>query len=186
MYELINQNISNLRMLADDLALQTRISDAIEIIIKNLSQNKPLLICGNGGSASDAQHITGELVGKFYLDRKPLNVICLNSNVTIITAWSNDFEYESVFARQVNAHASNGGVLLVLTTSGNSNSIIRALETAREAGISTIAMTGATGGLAASVSDILINVPSTETPRIQELHLPIYHFICAKIEEHFA
>ena len=110
-------------------------------------------------------------------------MICLNTNVTVMTAWSNDVDYESIFARQVEAHFQPGGVAWGLSTSGNSPSVVKALEFAKKLGLSTIAMTGQNGGECVKHSDILLNVPSEVTPRIQELHLPVYHYMCMEIEK---
>ena len=159
-----------------------KIEAAVALIVPCLRANKPLLVCGNGGSAADAQHISGELVGRFLLERRALNVICLSANTAIITAWANDYDYESIFARQVEAHGNNGGVLLCLSTSGNSMNVIKALSVAKHLGIKTIGMTGEGGGDMASLCDVLIDVPSRVTPRVQEMHLVIYHFLCEQIE----
>ena len=162
--------------------IAAKIDAAVALIVPSLSANKPLLVCGNGGSAADAQHISGELVGRFLVERRALNVICLSANTSIITAWANDYDYESIFARQVEAHGNNGGVLLCISTSGNSKNIIKALSVAKHLGMATIGLTGAGGGRIASLCDVLIDVPSRETPRVQEMHLVIYHFLCEQIE----
>jgi D-sedoheptulose 7-phosphate isomerase len=172
-----------LTKLANDQILLEKIEKVITLISESLKKNLPLLVCGNGGSASDALHISGELVGKFNLERKASNVICLNTNMTVITAWSNDKDYDSVFARQVEAHGVPGAICWGLSTSGNSQSINLAFEAARQIGMVTVGMTGQGGGRLASVSDVLLDVPSDITPRVQELHLPIYHYICEQVEE---
>ena len=160
----------------------TKIEAAIALIVPSLNQNKPLLVCGNGGSAADASHISGELVGRFLEERRALNVICLSMNTAFITAWSNDYDYDSIFSRQVEAHGSTGGVLLCISTSGNSKNVIKALSAAKHIGLATIGLTGEGGGRMASFCDVLIDVPSKVTPRIQEMHLVIYHFLCEQIE----
>jgi D-sedoheptulose 7-phosphate isomerase len=175
-----------LMKLANDQILLEKIDKTVRLISDSLSKNLPLLVCGNGGSASDALHISGELVGKFNLVRKARNVICLNANMTVITAWSNDEDYDSVFARQVEAHGAPGAICWGLSTSGNSQSIVLAFEAAKRMGMITVGMTGEGGGRLAVNSDILIDVPSSVTPRVQELHLPIYHFICEKVEAELA
>ena len=162
--------------------IASKIEAAGALVVRSLAANKPLLICGNGGSAADAQHISGELVGRFLLERRALNVICLSANTAIITAWGNDYDYESIFARQVEAHGNNGGVLLCLSTSGNSKNVIVALGVAKHLGMATIGMTGEGGGHMAPLCDVLIDVPSKVTPRVQEMHLVIYHFLCEQIE----
>ncbi len=156
---------------------------AIELIANALLANKPLLVCGNGGSASDAIHITGELVGRFLKDRRALNCICLASNPAVLTAWSNDYSYKTVFSRQVEAYGAAGGVLLGISTSGNSTNIAESFRVAREMNVATIALTGEGGGKLAALSDILIDVPSRSTPLIQQVHICVYHYICEKVEE---
>ena len=178
----LREQISLINILLDDPNFETRINQIIEAVSKCLNKGLPLLVCGNGGSASDALHISGELVGKFHLDRKALNVICLNSNMTVLTAWANDKSYDSVFERQVDAHGLAGGVCWGLSTSGNSESIILAFKAAKERGMTTIGFTGQGGGKLKPFTDLLIEIPSTKTPRIQELHLPIYHYICEQVE----
>ncbi|MBP0021225.1 MAG: SIS domain-containing protein [Cyanobacteria bacterium SBLK] len=158
------------------------IEEAIALLCSTLSREMPLLICGNGGSASDALHISGELVGTFLRERKALNVICLNANVSVLTAWTNDYEFDSVFSRQVEAHGRSGGVCWGISTSGNSQNVVLALKTARELGLKTLGLTGRGGGKMVEYCDLLIDVPSTATPRIQELHLLLYHYICEEIE----
>ncbi len=162
--------------------LGERVEAAIQALSEALGRGLPLLICGNGGSAADALHISGELVGRFLLERRALNVICLNANPSIMTAWANDYEYATVFSRQVEAHGVPGGVLWGISTSGNSENVVLAMQEARESGMRTVSLTGETGGRLAALSDVLLNVPSTSTPRIQELHLPIYHYICEQVE----
>lgn len=178
----IEIQIQLLQKLSKDTELLDRIEKAVDVISQSLKDSLPLLVFGNGGSASDALHISGELVGKFNLERKARNVICLNANTTIITAWSNDKEYDSVFARQIEAHGVPNAICWGLSTSGNSASIILAFEAAKRLGMTTIGMTGEGGGKLSKVSDILIDVPTTSTPRAQELHLPIYHYICERVE----
>jgi D-sedoheptulose 7-phosphate isomerase len=182
----IEKQIQQLEDLLDDANLQATIEQVISTLTNSLNQNLPLLVFGNGGSAADAMHITGELVGKFKKDRRPLNVICLNSNSVITSAWSNDFEYESVFARQVQAHGVAGGICWGISTSGNSTSVLLGLEEAQKIGMITIGMTGSGTGSINKYSNLLIAVPSDETPRIQELHLPIYHYICEEIEKNIS
>jgi D-sedoheptulose 7-phosphate isomerase len=163
-----------------------RCEEAIEAIVSNLAAGKPLLVCGNGGSASDAMHITGELVGRFLRERRALNCICLSSNPSVLTAWSNDYSYDTVFSRQVEAYGARGGALLGISTSGNSRNVIEAFQTAHGLGMTTIGLTGAGGGGMAAVSDILVDVPSRSTPFIQQLHICLYHYICEMVEERLA
>jgi D-sedoheptulose 7-phosphate isomerase len=171
-------------------AIQSRsvanVDEAITAIAGALAQGKPMMVCGNGGSASDAMHITGELVGRFVKDRKAINCICLSSNPAVLTAWANDCSYDTVFARQVEAYGNSGGVLLGISTSGNSTNVVRAFEAAKVLGVRSIALTGEGGGKLASVCDLLIDVPSRRTPIIQQLHICIYHYICEQIEARIA
>jgi D-sedoheptulose 7-phosphate isomerase len=162
------------------------VDDAVALIGAGLAEGKPLMVCGNGGSASDALHIAGELVGRFLKERKAIDCICLSSNTAVLTAWANDYAYDTVFARQVEAHGRNGGVLLGISTSGNSANVVRAFEAARALGVRTVALTGRGGGKLAPLSDVLIDVPSRHTPIVQQLHVCIYHYVCEQIEARFA
>jgi len=162
--------------------LGDRVEAAVAILVGALAERRPVLVCGNGGSAADALHIAGELVGRFLLDRPAYPVIALNANPSVLTAWANDVSYETVFSRQVEAHGREGGVVWGISTSGNSANVIAALETARKLGMATIGLTGAGGGRMATLCDALLAVPSSATPRIQEVHLCLYHFICAEVE----
>ena len=135
-----------------------------------------------GGSAADALHITGELVGKFLIDRKAININCLNANVSVLTAWANDFSFDTVFERQIEAYGSKGGVCWGLSTSGNSINVINGFIKAKKLGMSTLAFTGKDGGELKKFSDLIICIPSSSTPRIQEVHLIVYHYICEQLE----
>jgi D-sedoheptulose 7-phosphate isomerase len=178
----IQDQIFALQALSQDQLLLQKIDMSITVLSKALKSQLPVLIAGNGGSAADALHISGELVGKFLLERPALNVICLNSNSSVMTAWANDYSFEDVFARQVQAHGMRGGVFWGISTSGNSENILRGLTVARELEMGTIMLTGRGGGKASTMCDLLIDVPATETPRVQELHIGIYHYICEKLE----
>lgn len=162
--------------------LSVPMNQACAAIVAALSSGKALLVCGNGGSASDAIHIAGELVGRFLRDRKAYNVIALPANAAVLTAWGNDFGFDTVFARQVEAHGAAGGVLLAISTSGNSPSILQAAEQARRMGMVVVGMTGDSGGKLAPLCDILLNVPSVETPIIQQGHICLYHYLCDAVE----
>lgn len=159
-----------------------RADQAVAAIVTALAAGRPLLVCGNGGSASDAMHITGELVGRFLKERRALDCICLSSNPAVLTAWSNDYGFETVFSRQVEAYAKPGGVVLGISTSGNSPNVVRAFEAAHAHGMSTIGLTGEGGGALAAVSDILVDAPSRSTPLIQQVHVCLYHYICEQVE----
>ena len=168
------------------LALDAAMDRAVAATAEALRQDRPLLICGNGGSAADAEHIAGELVARFLKERRGLPVISLVSNPAVLTAWSNDYSYETVFSRQVEAYGRRGGVLLGLSTSGNSANVVKAMEAARALGMANIGMTGEGGGRMAALCDHLFAVPSRSTPAIQQVHLVLYHCFCAAVEEALA
>lgn len=163
-------------------SLHQQLERAIEETVSALKKGQVLLVCGNGGSASDAQHIAGELVGRYLKERRALKVVCLSDNPVILTALGNDYGYETVFSRQVEAYGQEGGVLLGLSTSGNSPNIVRAFEQAKKQAMTTIALTGQGGGLLAPLTDILLDVPSRITPHIQQAHILLYHYYCEQIE----
>jgi len=159
-----------------------KVEQSIELIIKTLKNGNKVLFCGNGGSAADAQHLAAELSGRFYFDRAPLAAEALHCNTSYLTAVANDYGYNEVFARIIKGSGNEGDVLIGLSTSGNSENILKAFEIAKSKGMSIIAFTGATGGKMKEMSDILLNVPSTDTPRIQEAHITIGHIICEQVE----
>lgn len=165
--------------------LDIKVARAVDMIVAALRRGSPVLVCGNGGSAADAMHIAAELVGRFSHERRGFNVRALVTDPAILTAWSNDYSYETVFSRQVEAYGSPGGVVWGITTSGNSPNVVAALNKGRAMSMSTLALTGSGSGKVAEVSDVLIDVPSTSTPRIQELHICVYHYMCGRIEEMF-
>jgi D-sedoheptulose 7-phosphate isomerase len=160
----------------------SQISRAVDLLVDRLSKGNKLLVCGNGGSAADAMHICAELVGRFLKERRALAAIALNTDPVILTAWSNDYSYESVFARQVEALAKPGDIVWGISTSGNSKNVLAALKTARELGASTMALTGQGGGAIAEYADVLLAVPLSVTARIQEVHTVTYHIICEAVE----
>jgi D-sedoheptulose 7-phosphate isomerase len=168
------------------LGLDAVMAGAVATTATALAANRPLLVCGNGGSAADAEHIVGELVGRFLRERRALKAIALTAPSALITAWSNDYSYETVFTRQVEAYGEPGGVLLGLSTSGNSRNVVLALEAARARGMATIGMTGEGGGRMAALCDHLLAVPSRSTPAIQQVHLCLYHHFCAALEARLA
>jgi D-sedoheptulose 7-phosphate isomerase len=165
---------------------ESLLAGSLGTITGALRAGKPLLVCGNGGSAADAMHITGELVGRFLLERRALNAICLSSNPSVLTAWANDYSFDTVFSRQVEAYGSPGAVLLGISTSGNSRNVIAAFEQARALDMKTVALTGEGGGHLAALSDYLFAVPSRSTPLIQQAHLCLYHYLCQSIEAELA
>ena len=169
------------QILADD-GMQQKIAEAVEAIAAAFADGKKVLFCGNGGSAADAQHLAAEFSGRFYTDRKALPAEALHCNTSYLTAVANDYSYEVVYSRIVDGTGNAGDVLIGLSTSGNSGNIIKAFETAKEKSMITIGFTGATGGKMKDLSDYLFNVPSTDTPSIQESHIMIGHIICQLVE----
>jgi D-sedoheptulose 7-phosphate isomerase len=183
--EQLNQSIELIEMMKSNHGLIKNINKAVELILDTINSEKPLLVCGNGGSASDAEHITGELVGRFLKERKAINAIALSSNSAALTAWSNDYDYESVFARQVEAHGKRGGLLWGISTSGNSKNVLKAIGMAKNLNLPIIGLTGKGGGKMNGLCDILLDVPSNHTPRVQEMHIMIYHYICEEVEKNY-
>jgi len=169
------------KLLKDEQFLEMVVMSC-KVISAALRSGKKLLIAGNGGSAADSQHIAAEFVGRFLMDRRALSAIALTTDTSIITAIANDFGYESVFARQIEALGEAGDVFLAISTSGNSKNLIKALRVAQLSHISTISLTGMTGSEMEKLSDICINVPSRLVPRIQESHIMIAHIICDMVE----
>ena len=168
--------------MATDQALCTATAQAAEACVVALRAGYKLLFCGNGGSAADAQHWAGELVSRFNYDRPGLAAIALTTDTSILTAIGNDYGYERLFARQVEALGVTGDVLMAISTSGNSPNIVAALEAARARGITSIGFTGEAGGKMAALCDICLRIPSSSTPRIQEGHEVLGHAICGMIE----
>lgn len=158
------------------------IESAATGIIRCFRNGGKILLCGNGGSAADAQHIAAELSGRFSFDRPPLCAEAIHVNSSFITAVSNDYSYEEAFARYISGFGKPGDVLICISTSGNSPNIVRAITTGKNLGMVTIALTGVSGGKLKPLADILINVPSGITPRIQESHILIGHILCEIIE----
>jgi len=165
-----------------DQALLSQVELAAKACIRSLGGDGTVLWCGNGGSAADAQHLSAELTGRFYYDRPPLRSEALHVNTSYLTAVGNDYGYDQVFERLARAQLRKGDVLIGLSTSGNSTNIVKALETARHIGATTIAFTGAGGGEMAQHADILIEIPSSDTPRIQEVHMFLGHCLCEIVE----
>jgi len=168
--------------LLEDKALTKTIGKVIDEMVAAFRKDKKILFCGNGGSAADAQHLAAELSGRFYSDRKPLFAEALHVNTSYLTAVANDYSFDEVFSRLVTAKGRKGDVLIAISTSGNSKNILKALEAANEAGMITVGMTGASGGKMKSLCKYLLNVPSNDTPRIQEAHILIGHVICEVVE----
>lgn len=168
-------------VLADEALLQ-RIQTATDTIVDAFKNGNKVLFCGNGGSAADAQHLAAEFSGRFYTDRNPLPSEALHCNASYLTAVANDYGYDVVYSRLVKGMGKKGDVLVSLSTSGNSTNILKAMEQANELGMVNIALTGSTGGKMKELAHQLINIPSTDTPRIQECHITIGHIICQLTE----
>ncbi|MBN2175849.1 MAG: D-sedoheptulose 7-phosphate isomerase [Bacteroidales bacterium] len=180
----IEESIRVKKNLMEDDNIILTIQQVAQVCIESLNQGGRILFCGNGGSAADAQHLAAELSGRFYYDRDPLDAEALHVNTSYLTAVANDYSFDEVYARQVKAKGKKGDVLIGFSTSGNSENILKAFKTAHELGLTTVALTGETGGKLKEFSDLLINVPSMDTPRIQESHILIGHMICEMIEAH--
>ena len=167
-------------LIASSLKTITRIAD--EIVSAYQKGNKVVWF-GNGGSAADAQHMSSELLGKFYIKRGALGSIALTTNTSVLTAIANDYEFSEMFSRQVEALVNQGDIVVGISTSGKSTNVLRGIEQAKQKGAITVAFTGAIGGKLKAVADYLMVVPSTETPRIQEAHIMIGHIICYLVEK---
>ncbi len=163
--------------------LLTTIEKVVNTIVSAFQNGNRVYFCGNGGSAADAQHLAAEFSGRFYKDRKALPAEALHCNTSYLTAVANDYSYNDIYARLIGGIGERGDVLVGLSTSGNSANIINAFEVARQKGLSTVGFTGASGGQMKSNSDYLINIPSTDTPRIQESHIMVGHIVCQLVEE---
>jgi D-sedoheptulose 7-phosphate isomerase len=176
------------RRIAADLAVVAEgpypaaVEAAVDLLSRTFAQGGKVLLFGNGGSASDAQHIAAELVGRFAVHRRPLAAIALGTNHALVTAWSNDTSYDDVFARELEALGQPGDVAWGISTSGNSRNVIAGLERARACGLTTLGLTGESGGAMAPLCDVLMAAPAAETARIQEIHVITYHAICAALE----
>ena len=178
----IQQSIELKQKILANNALIQSIQEVADICTDTFCNGGKVLFCGNGGSAADAQHLAAELSGRFYFDREPLFAEALHVNTSYLTAVANDYSYDEIYARLVKAKGQQGDVLIGLSTSGNSGNIIKAFETAKNQGVITVGLTGETGGKMKPLSDYLLNVPSTDTARIQEAHIMVGHIICELIE----
>lgn len=180
---IIAASIAVKQQVLENAELQQRIESAVTTITNAFNNGKKVLFCGNGGSAADAQHLAAEFSGRFYKDRKALPAEALHCNTSYLTAVANDYSYDAVYARIIDGIGQQGDVLVGLSTSGNSGNILKAFEVAKSKGVVTIGLTGESGGKMKELSDILLNVPSNDTPRIQESHIMIGHIICQLVEE---
>jgi len=172
------------KLLADEHLLQT-IEKTSAAILQALKNGNKVLFCGNGGSAADAQHLAAEFSGRFYINRKALPAEALHCNTSYLTAVANDYSFDVIYSRIIEGIGNRGDVLIGLSTSGNSKNIIEAFRSAKAAGMITIAFTGETGGAMKEMVDYLINIPSTNTPRIQESHIMVGHIICEWVEQSY-
>ena len=180
--EIIQESIQVKQYLLTDQSMLSSIAEMVDITVAALQNGNRLWFCGNGGSAADAQHLAAEFSGRFYKNRKALPAEALHCNTSYLTAVANDYSYDVIYSRLVEGITQPGDVLYGFSTSGNSTNICKAFESARNLGVKTIGFTGITGGLMKDLSDVLINIPSTVTPRIQEAHIMVGHILCELAE----
>ncbi len=183
--DILKASISTKQQLLEDEILLKTMQSVTEAMVNCFKQDGKLLFCGNGGSAADAQHLAAEFSGRFYTDREPLDAEALHVNTSYLTAVANDYSYNEVYARIVKAKGRKGDILVGLSTSGNSGNIVEAFKVAKERGLIIVGFTGESGGKMKEFCDYLINIPSTDTPRIQECHITVGHIICQLVEEKF-
>lgn len=183
--EIIAASITVKQQLLQNETLLTAVSNCVTEITTAFKNGNKVLFCGNGGSAADAQHLAAEFSGRFYLDRDALPAEALHCNTSYMTAVANDYSYDVIYSRLVKGIGNKGDVLVGLSTSGNSKNIVAAFEVAKAKGMITIGFTGESGGKMKSISDYLLNVPSTDTPRIQESHILLGHIICELVEDKY-
>ena len=183
--EIINSSIETKQKLLADETLVKTIWDSVEVIVSAFKNGNRVYFCGNGGSAADAQHLAAEFSGRFYTDRKALPAEALHCNTSYLTAVANDYSFDDIYSRLIDGIGEKGDILVGLSTSGNSNNIIKEFETAKKKGMIVVGFTGETGGKMRSLCDHLINIPSKDTPRIQESHIMVGHIICQLVEEKY-
>lgn len=179
----IGESLSVKQQMLTDTELHDKIQKVALLCVEAFSTKGKVLLCGNGGSASDAQHIAAELSGRFYYDRDPLYAEALHVNTSYVTAVANDYSYDEIYARMVKAAGREGDVLIGLSTSGNSANVVRAFQEAKKQGMLTVALTGKGGGKLAEMADFVLKMPSNNTARIQEAHILTGHILCEIIEE---
>jgi len=175
-------SIATKQQILDTPELLETIRRVADVMVEALQHGRRILWCGNGGSAADAQHLAAELSGRFYYDRPPLNSEALHCNTSYLTAVANDYGYDLIYSRMIDGSCQKGDILVGLSTSGNSRNIVNAFKKAKELGVITVALTGETGGEMKALADYLLNVPSSDTPRIQECHIMLGHIICEIVE----
>ena len=181
--QLIQDSIDSKRQILENESILSTINQLIDVIVAAFKNGNSVYFCGNGGSAADAQHLAAEFSGRVYKDRKALPAEALHCNTSYLTAVGNDYSFDVIYSRLIQGIGKKGDILIGLSTSGNSKNIIQAFETAREKGMITVGFTGAAGGILKTVSDYLVNVPSADTPRIQESHILIGHIVCQLVED---
>jgi len=180
---IIEKSIATKQQIINDKNLIKVVKEVADSIIACYKNGGKVLFCGNGGSAADAQHLAAELSGRFYFDRPPLEAEALHVNSSYVTAVANDYSYHDIYSRYVNGVGKKGDVIIGLSTSGNSENIVRALHVAKEKKMIAVAMTGESGGKMKELANFLLNVPSNDTPRIQESHIMLGHIFCEIVEE---
>lgn len=180
--EQLEESLSVKKAVVEDEALIEALARAAQLCIKAYTGGGKVLVAGNGGSAADAQHIAGELVSRFYYDRPALSAIALTTDTSILTAIGNDYGYERLFARQIEAHGAPNDVFIAISTSGKSPNILAAIDAAKAKGVAVVGLTGKSGGSMRTACDIWLPAPSDSTPRIQEVHITLGHILCAYIE----
>ncbi len=181
-HEIIASSIQVKQTILNDEALQQTVQQITDAVVEAFESGHKVMFCGNGGSAADAQHLAAEFSGRFYKNRRALPSDALHCNSSYLTAVANDYSYDDIYSRLVDGTMEKGDVLIGISTSGNSPNIVKAFETARSKGITTVGFTGASGGKMKEHSDFLLNIPSTDTPRIQESHIMLGHIICELTE----
>lgn len=179
----IEKSIETKRNILENEKTISQIRDVSLVIAESLKNGGKVLICGNGGSAADSQHIAAEFVNRFYYDRPGLAAMALTVDTSILTAIGNDYGYEKIFSHQVQAYAKKGDVLIGISTSGSSKNVVNAILEAKNKGVYTVGLTGEKKGLIFDNADVTINIPSAETPIIQESHIMVGHIICALVEK---
>ena len=178
----IDEQINNLIMLKDN-GYDDKVIEISEVIVQSMKNGGKLMICGNGGSAADSQHIAAEIIGRFVKERKAFPAIALTTDSSILTCMGNDYDFDDIFSRQVEGLGKSGDVLIGISTSGNSKNVVKAVEKAKELGIITVGLLGKDGGKLKELCDYNITFPYKETARVQEHHLMTYHLICEFVEE---
>lgn len=181
--DIISESLTVKNQVLNDTRLISLVGDIVTLIVDRFRKGNHLYFCGNGGSAADAQHLAAEFSGRFYINRDALPAEALHCNTSYLTAVANDFSYDLIYSRLIKGIGKPGDILVGMSTSGNSENILKAFDTSREKGITTIGMTGEGGGKIKELSDYLIDIPSRNTPRIQEAHMLLGHIICQLVEE---